>query len=221
MKRALVLLLSLIVSSVNIAYAATGVPASEENGGPRNWTGKKGSKLIEMREATKATAKVIKRYKTGIIFDNLGCQTVQSKIWCDVQPLGGGPRGYVDYKQLSPAVAPDGAIAVGPDNSAMRAAEGKFDATGEVPCAEAKGQPMASCKFSVARSGGGYATVVIHRLTATKMRSIYFRMGKPIGADGSQAEGFGAFSAKKEADLNFISVGDERYEIPDAVVLGG
>jgi hypothetical protein len=214
-------LLALVMLSLNTAQAATSAPASEENGGPRNWTGKKGTKVIVMREAAKDTAKVIKRYKTGVVLDNLGCQTVQSKIWCDVQPLGGGPRGYVAYQQLSPAVAPDGAVAMGPDTSALRAAEGKFDATGEIPCAETKGQPMARCQFSVARSGGGYATVVIQQLNAAKTRTIYFRMGKPIAADGSEATGCGAFKAKKEVDLHFIQVGDERYEIPDAAILGG
>lgn len=31
----------------------------------------------------------------------------------------------------------------------------------------------------------------------------------------------GAFSATRESDLNTIPIGDERYETPDAVVLGG
>jgi hypothetical protein len=46
-------------------------------------------------------------------------------------------------------------------------------------------------------------------------------MGIPIGADTSQADGYGEFKAEKESDLHQIQVGDERYEIPDAVVLGG
>jgi hypothetical protein len=50
---------------------------------------------------------------------------------------------------------------------------------------------------------------------------VFFRLGRPIGADASEAEGSKPFRATKEADLNLIRVGDERYEIPDAVVLGG
>ena len=46
-------------------------------------------------------------------------------------------------------------------------------------------------------------------------------MGMPIGADTSQADGYPEFRATKEVDLHLIRVGDERYEIPDAVVLGG
>jgi len=46
-------------------------------------------------------------------------------------------------------------------------------------------------------------------------------LGKPIGADASEADNPGPFSARRERDLNFIRIGNERYEIPDAVVLGG
>jgi hypothetical protein len=220
MKQIQLFLLSILMFSIYAVEAADSAPPSEENGGPRNWVVNKGVKASTMREAASNQAKIIKRFKAGTVFDNLGCQTVQTKVWCDVQPLGGGPRGFVDYQQLSPAFAPDGAVAKGPDNSALRVGEGKFDATGALPCAQTKGQPMGQCKFGVARAGGGYATVLIHR-SPEKTRTIFFRMGKPIGADGSEAEGFGKFKAKKQADLNMISVGDERYEIPDAVVLGG
>jgi hypothetical protein len=79
---------------------------------------------------------------------------------------------------------------------------------------------MMQCSFGVARAGGGYATVVIQKPDG-RTRAIFFRMGKPIGADTSQADGYPEFGATKENDLNLIRVGTERYEIPDAVVLGG
>ena len=50
---------------------------------------------------------------------------------------------------------------------------------------------------------------------------IYFSLGRPIGVGTSEADPTGPFSARKEVDLHFIRVGEERYEIPDAVVLGG
>ena len=78
---------------------------------------------------------------------------------------------------------------------------------------------MMQCEFGVARSGGGYATVVIKK-PGGRTRAIYFRMGVPVGAATSEADP-GEFSATREGDLNFIRVGDERYEIPDAVPLGG
>lgn len=79
---------------------------------------------------------------------------------------------------------------------------------------------MTQCDFGVARAGGGYATVVITRPDG-RQRAIYFRMGVAIGADTSEADGYSEFNAAKDDDLSVIKVGSERYEIPDAVVLGG
>ncbi len=79
---------------------------------------------------------------------------------------------------------------------------------------------MSRCDFGVARTGGGYATVIVKRPDGSS-RAIFFSMNKPIGADTSQADGFGDFKVSKEADLHIIRVGEERYEIPDAITLGG
>ena len=196
------------------------IPAAPEDGGPRNWEVAGVSGLLNVREEPSIMARIVARYASGTIFDNLGCQSAQGRVWCDVQPLGGGLRGFVAAEFLKPAVSPDGSVATGADNSTLRAGQGQFDATGQVPCAQFKGQPMGQCEFGVARSGGGYATVVIKKPDG-RTRAVFFRMGKPIGADTSQADGYPEFRATKESDLNLIRIGDERYEIPDAIVLGG
>jgi hypothetical protein len=46
-------------------------------------------------------------------------------------------------------------------------------------------------------------------------------MDKPIGADTSQADGYPEFGATKESDLHLLHIGNEHYEIPGAIVLGG
>jgi heat shock protein HslJ len=199
---------------------AAGVPAPPEDGGPRNWKVTGVSRALNLREQPSVTAKILTSYAPGAILDNLGCQRAAGRIWCDVQLLGGGPRGYVSAEFLKPAVSPDGTIAKGPDDSALRAGQGKFDANGMVPCATYLGQPMGHCEFGVSRAGGGYATVVIKKFDG-RTRAIFFRMGEPIGADTSQAEGYPEFRATKESDLHLIRIGNERYEIPDAVILGG
>ncbi len=202
------------------ADAAAAIPfAAPEDGGPRNWRVSVSSRL-NLRENPATTATIVARYGPGTILDNLGCRRVENRSWCDVQQLGGGPRGFVAAEFLRPAVAPDGSVATGPDDSALRAGQGKFDASGNLPCAQALGQPTVPCRFAVARAGGGYATVVVDRPDGGK-RAIFFRLGIPIGADTSEADGYHDFRSTQEGDLHLIRVGPERYEIPDAVILGG
>ncbi len=196
-----------------------GVPAAPEEGGPRNWEVAGVESALNLREEPSTAARVVARYAPGTLLDNLGCRPGEGGAWCDVQELGGGPRGYVSAAFLKPAVSPDGSVATGPDDSALRAGQGTFDATGRIPCAQSVGQPTMQCGFGVARAGGGYATVVVKRPDG-RSRAIFFRMGRPIGADTSEADP-GEFRAEREGDLNLIRVGAERYEIPDAVVLGG
>jgi len=198
---------------------ASGVAAAPEDGGPRAWEVAGVSRALNLREQPSIKARVVARYTRGTILDNLGCQRAKDRVWCDVQQLGGGPRGYVSAEYIRPAVSPDGSVATGPDDSAVRAGQGEFDATGSLPCAQSVGQPVGQCEFGVARAGGGYATVVIKRPDG-RTRAVFFRMGVPSGADTSEADP-GTFSATREGDLNFVRVGNERYEIPDAVVLGG
>ena len=212
--------LILMVAAAAVARAGPDVAAAPDDGGPRNWEITGVSSALNLRESPSTASRVVASYPRGTVLDNLGCRSVDDRVWCDVQPLGGGPRGYVVAEFLKPAVSPDGSVATGPDDSASRAGQGEFDATGSLPCAQAAGQPMGQCEFGVARAGGGYATVVIRRPDG-RTRAIFFRMGKPIGADTSQADGYPEFRATKESDLHRIRVGDERYEVPDAVVLGG
>ena len=43
---------------------------------------------------------------------------------------------------------------------------------------------------------------------------------RPVGADVSESEGRLEFRATKDGDIHRIRIGDERYEIIDAIVLG-
>lgn len=128
----------------------------------------------------------------------------------------------VGYK-LSVSIQSGAATAAGGGeraSSAERAGQGKFDATGNIPCAAAKSQPMGQCAFGVARDGGGSATVVV-TLPDGRKRAIFFEKGTAISADLSQADGNMTFVATKDGDLYKIQAGNERYEMPEAVVFGG
>jgi len=199
------------------ASSAAVVPAAPEDGGPRDW---EATRTLKLREQPSTAARIVATVRRGTVLDNLGCQRTQGRDWCDVQPLGGCPRGYVAAERLRPAISPDGSAAMGPDDSALRAGQGRFDATGPLPCAFAVGQSMGQCEFGVARAGGGYATVIVKKPDG-RTRAIFFRMGRPIGADVAQSEGRRDFRATKQDDLHRIQVGQERYEIVDAIVFGG
>ena len=185
-----------------------------ESGGVRNW---ETTSNVNLRERPTAESTVIEMLEQGTVLDNLGCTEAADGIWCDVQKFGGGTRGYVKADYLKPAVSPDGSAAYGPDDSALRAGQGDFDATGQIPCSSAAGQPTVQCQFRIARAGGGYATVVVSKADGSE-RVIYFRMGIPIGSDDNTGA---EFKASRENDLHVIRIGSERYEIPEAAILGG
>ena len=195
------------------------VPAAPEDGGPRAWEVATTGDALILRERPSTSAAILASYAPAEILSNLGCQRAEGRAWCDVQAIGGGSRGFVAAEFLRPAVSPDGTAPMGPDDSALRAGQGDFDATGSIPCAMSVGQPSALCEFGVSRAGGGYATVVVKR-PGGGTRAIFFQLGRPLGADTSEAD-WGEFSATREGDLNLVRIGEERYEIPDAVVLGG
>jgi hypothetical protein len=135
----------------------------------------------------------------------------RSNFTLDVAIAGGAPQAAA-----SPAAADDDKLV----EASARASQGKFNATGKVPCAQAKGQPMGQCDFGVARAGSGTAAVAITRPDG-RTRVIFFKAGKAVAADLSQADGNMSFSATKEADLYMIRTGNERYEIPEAAIYGG
>lgn len=130
----------------------------------------------------------------------------------------GKARNFKIEVSITGAAAAGAAAA--PSDHIERAGQGRFDATGKIPCAWATGQPMNQCDFGVARAGGGTATVVVTRPDGRK-RTIFFEKGKAISADLSQADGDMTFRVTKEADLFMIRAGRERYEIPEAAIFGG
>ena len=109
---------------------------SPEDGGPLNWEVITGSGGLNLRQQPLASSRIISTIPGGVILDNLGCRETAGRAWCYVQQFGGGPVGHVDAAFLKPAVSPSGAVITGPDDSALRAGQGDFDATGAIPCAQ-------------------------------------------------------------------------------------
>jgi hypothetical protein len=116
------------------------------------------------------------------------------------------------------------AIGAGPAATAAPAADAKvgdtgFHATGNVPCAMGGGAPTGSCPYGVTRQGQGSGMVTVTRPDGRK-RVIFFEKGRATRYDQSQADK-GTFKLTRQSDLSIVHIGDERYEIPDAVISGG
>lgn len=94
-----------------------------------------------------------------------------------------------------------------------------YNATGNIPCSMGGGQPTVSCSFGVIRKGNGTGIVTVNKPDG-RTRVIFFKNGNATGYDQSQADP-GKFSVQKQDDLSIIRIGQERYEIPDAVIFGG
>ncbi len=101
------------------------------------------------------------------------------------------------------------------ETSDAKVAGTDFNATGEIPCARYEGQPMSPCRFGVIRQGAGDSTVSVFWPAGGK-RNIYFKGGKALSSDAAAP-----VRTEKSSDLNRISIGAERFEIPDAAIYGG
>lgn len=94
-----------------------------------------------------------------------------------------------------------------------------YHATGDIRCTMAAGQAAGMCPFGVRREGNGSGIVTITKPDG-RTRAVFFENGKATGADVSQADP-GEFRASRESDNTIVWIGQERYEIPDAVIFGG
>jgi hypothetical protein len=95
-----------------------------------------------------------------------------------------------------------------------------FNATGNIPCARVAGQPMGSCRYGVRREGGGSGSITVFWPNGGN-RVIFFKHGTPARYDESQADGGARMTVRREADLFRVRIGDQRFEIPEAALVGG
>lgn len=84
-----------------------------------------------------------------------------------------------------------------------------------MPCARYEGEPMGQCDFGVKRLGAGAAEVTIFWPDGST-RIVVFEDGAVASSDAGEE-----LRATKEADLFLVTIGFERFEIPEAVPFGG
>ena len=92
-----------------------------------------------------------------------------------------------------------------------------YHASDEVPCISGSSGKAASCKASVIRRANNSATVVVTNPEGQK-RQFLFVNGKAVASDQPEQ-----LMVQKRGDVSLLSLGEnfERYEIVDALVVGG
>jgi hypothetical protein len=79
---------------------------------------------------------------------------------------------------------------------------------------------MGSCEFGVVRIGGGSGYVKVFWPDGGN-RVIHFKDGMPTDFDRKELDGDAQTTVEKEGDLFLLRIGAQRFEIFEAVILGG
>jgi hypothetical protein len=167
---------------------------------------------LNIRSGPATRHAVVGRAQNGEVMQNRGCRMTGPDRWCSIRTYGAGVQGWVAGRYLVEAAAPatPEMPAGGPVGNG-----GPFDATGFVACAAAASAPMRSCPFGVVREGPGNAGVWI-ALGGGVERQILFEGGVPVATNLDAVP-----TSERSGDLTLVRIGEERYEIPDALVNGG
>lgn len=185
---------------------------------------------INLRDAPSTGGRVLTVARDGTVLRNMGCRMNEGRRWCQVVTLADPgiqawaagdflieASGEMDAMDREPGVVPmpevQDALVPGTD----------FNATGLISCVRSADAPMQACPFGVKResTGSGNGSVTITWPDGGS-RVIFFEGGVPAYFDQSQADQGLTMSATRTDDgMNIIFIGEERFEIPDAVIWGG
>lgn len=189
---------------------------SASEGGARRFTVREETNLFI---APSETSEKMVALKPSTLLTNLGCEKAGDDLWCKVSQKKKSEVGFVPAKDVAPAKGPDGVIAIGLDDSKRRAQRRDFDANQNIACAQNVGEALARCLASIARSGGGDATIVV-TFPNNFSRELYFTHGAFMRANSTMS-GVGRDTDWELADgIYFIRVDDQRFEVEADFVLG-
>lgn len=94
-----------------------------------------------------------------------------------------------------------------------------FTASSIIPC-ERPGTGAAQCDAGVVREGNGTGFVMVFWPDAGN-RVLYFEDGEIVRYDQSEADGGAVLRVTRNGDLQIVTVGDARFEVFDALLVGG
>ena len=199
------------------AAALAQVPPAASDGGPRRFEIVGGP--VTARAGPSETAEPVGVVQDGAILANLGCTLADGAPWCEVRRFRGGARVFVPGRHLAPAAGPDGAVPMGLDSSPRRARAGDFDASGEIVCAQERGQALGLCRAEVARGTGGDATVVATFANGFA-RHLYFLHGEFVAANATMS-GVGTDTDwRLDGGQHHLRVDDQRFVLSGQFVFG-
>jgi hypothetical protein len=173
--------------------------------------------ILNIHDGPSTGAAAIGRLPDGAILRNLGCRMNEGRRWCNIEATApGGIAGWVagEFLVESAGDATDGDALVG---------DTPYNATGFVACWRGADGAEQECTFGVTREGAGTGNgLVMVTWPDGDGRVIYFEAGTPVSYDQSQAEqGVEMTATRSENGVNIIFIGEDRFEIPDAVIWGG
>lgn len=181
--------------------AISAAPAVEAGAveGPESWTvgGLASDDALKLRAEPSSRAAVLGEFADGTVLRNLGCKQEGTQHWCQVATVEGTAlQGWAPARFLHSAAAPGSAPSAG------------------LRCAAAADQPVLPCAFEVAHPRAGQATVFV-TLPEGGRRRLYFVDGAATGSDAAAG-----FKAEHADGVSVLTVGGERFEVPDALLAG-
>jgi Bacterial SH3 domain len=188
-------------------------------GGPDFWevTGVSAGDQLNVRQEPSTAGRVVARVDNGRVLRNRGCRMSGGQRWCEVEAADeAGLRGWVAGRFLRESSYTAGSEGT---NDALVPGTG-FNATGPLPCARSRGQPMGQCTFGVKRDGKGGGSITVFWPDGGN-RVIFFENNTPTRFDRSEADGDAQMAVSNVNDLWMVTIGDQRFEIPAAVMTGG
>ncbi|MCT8329365.1 hypothetical protein [Albidovulum sediminis] len=94
-----------------------------------------------------------------------------------------------------------------------------FTASSIINC-ERPGTGAGQCDAGVVREGNGNGALFVF-WPDTGSRVLYFENGEIIRYDESEADGGAKLSVTRDGDIQIVTVGDARFEVVDALLIGG
>ena len=155
-----------------------------------------------------------------------GCNPATGNVATGADKAASAANSSAASAHASPPLDANGHDSGVPVNAAEGDAlvpETGFNAIATVSCVTRAGRAPRDCSAGVVRNRDGTAIVTIF-WPEGRSRAIFFDAShRAYGADTSEADGTAEqpFRAIRRGDTNVVTIGPERYVIPEELVVGG